>query len=234
MLCLKDIVVHYGKVEALKGVSIDVEDGRVTTLIGANGAGKSTVLKAVSGMVRITKGEIWSDGRRIDTMPVEKIVRLGIAHVPEGKRLFLGLTVMQNLMSGAFLRKDKSGIQDDLRRTFEYFPILEKRRNQKAGSLSGGEQQMLAFGRALLSRPRVFLFDEPSLGLSPKMVEIIAESIRQLSLEGYTIVLVEQNASLALSLAERAYVLETGRVPLEGNGSELQTNEHVKRAYLGL
>lgn len=234
MLNIKNIVVHYGGVEALKGISIDAEEGSITTLIGANGAGKSTCLRAISGLVPLTSGEIWFKGKRIDGMAPEKIAKLGIAHVPEGRRLFPWMSVFDNLATGAYLRNDKVGIERDLERTYEYFPILRRRRSLQARSLSGGEQQMLAFGRGLLSNPRLFLFDEPSLGLAPIMVREVADRIRQLTEEGYTVLLVEQNASLALTLAKRAYVLETGRIALEGDAKELQDNEHVKKAYLGM
>lgn len=234
MFNIKNIVVHYGGVEALKGISIDAEEGSITTLIGANGAGKSTCLRAISGLVPLTSGEIWFEGKRIDGMAPEKIAELGIAHIPEGRRLFPWMSVFDNLMTGAYLRNDKAGIQRDLERTYEYFPILRRRHRQYARSLSGGEQQMLAFGRALLSNPRLFLFDEPSLGLAPILVGEVADRIRRLAEEGYTVLLVEQNASLALTLAKKAYVLETGRIALEGDAKELQDNEHVKKAYLGM
>lgn len=234
MLNIKDIVVHYGGVEALKGISLDAEEGSITTLIGTNGAGKSTCLRAISGLVPLTSGEIWFEGRRIDGMAPEDIVGLGITHVPEGKRLFPWMSVHDNLMAGAFLRKDKVEIKRDLERAFKYFPILERRRRQQARSLSGGEQQMLAFGRGLLSHPKIFLFDEPSLGLAPIMVNEVADHIRQLAEEGYAIILVEQNASLALALAKKAYVLEIGKIALEGDTKQLQDNEYVKRAYLGI
>lgn len=234
MLNIKNIVVHYGGVEALKGISIDAEEGSITTLIGANGAGKSTCLRAISGLVPLTSGEIWFEGKRIDGMAPEKIAKLGIAHVPEGRRLFPWMSVFDNLVTGAYLRNDKAGIERDLERTYEYFPILRRRRRLQARSLSGGEQQMLAFGRGLLSNPRLFLFDEPSLGLAPILVREVADRIRRLAEEGYTVLLVEQNASLALTLAKKAYVLETGRIALEGDAKELQDNEHVKKAYLGM
>ena len=234
MLCLKDIVVHYDGVEALKGISIDAEKGSITTLIGANGAGKSTCLRAISGLVPLTSGEIWFDGRRIDGMAAERIVKLGIAHVPEGKRLFLRMSVLDNLLTGAYLRKDKNVVERDLQTAFEYFPILGERRRQPARELSGGQQQMLAFGRALLSSPRLFLFDEPSLGLAPIIVHEIGERIEQLADEGYTIILVEQNATMALELAEKAYVLETGSIALEGDTKQLRNDEYVKKVYLGI
>ena len=234
MLSLKNIVVHYGGVEALKGISINVERGSIIALIGANGAGKSTILRAISGLVPLTSGEIWFNGERIDGMAPEKIVKLGIAHVPEGKRLFLKMSVLDNLLTGAFLRNDKIGVERDLQKAFEYFPILGERRRQQASTLSGGEPQMLAFGRALLSNPHLFLFDEPSLGIAPIIVHEISERIRRLADEGYTIILVEQNATIALELAEKAYVLETGRIALEGDAKELKNNAYVKKVYLGI
>lgn len=234
MLSLKNIVVHYGGVEALKGISIDVEKGSIIALIGANGAGKSTCLRAISGLVPLTSGEIWFDGERIDGMAPERIVKLGIAHVPEGKRLFLKMSVFDNLITGAFLRNDKVGVERDLQKAYEYFPILGERRRQQASTLSGGEQQMLAFGRALLSNPHLFLFDEPSLGIAPIIVHEIGERIRRLADEGYTIILVEQNATIALELAEKAYVLETGRIALEGEAKQLKNNAYVKKVYLGI
>ena len=234
MLSLKNMVVHYGGVEALKGISIDVERGRIVALIGANGAGKSTCLRAISGLVPLTSGEIWFEGTRIDGMVPERIVKLGIAHVPEGKRLFLKMSVFDNLLTGAFLRSDKVGVERDLQKAFEYFPILGERRRQQASTLSGGEQQMLAFGRALLSNPHLFLFDEPSLGIAPKIVHEIGERIKRLAGDGYTIILVEQNATIALELAEKAYVLETGKVAMEGDAKQLKNNEYVKKVYLGI
>ena len=234
MLCLRNTVVHYDGVEALKGISIDAEKGSITTLIGANGAGKSTCLRAISGLVPLTSGEISFDGRRIDGMAPERIVKLGIAHVPEGKRLFLQMSVLDNLLTGAYLRKDKDVVERDLQKAFEYFPILGERRSQPARELSGGQQQMLAFGRALLSSPRLFLFDEPSLGLAPIIVHEIGERIEQLADEGFTIILVEQNATMALELAEKAYVLETGTIALEGDAKQLRNDEYVKKVYLGI
>lgn len=234
MLSLKNIVVHYGRVEAVKDVSIDVDNGSITTLIGSNGAGKTTCLKAISGLAPLTSGEIWFEGKRIDGIAPEKIVKLGIAHVPEGRRLFPWMSVFDNLMTGAYIRKDKVGIKRDLERTYRYFPILSQRLRQKARNLSGGQQQMLAFGRALLSNPKLFLFDEPSLGLAPILVSEMANSIKQLALEGYTVILVEQNANLALTIAQKAYVLEMGKVALEGDAKELLLSEYVKKAYLGL
>jgi len=211
-----------------------VERGSIVALIGANGAGKSTCLRAISGLVPLTSGEIWFEGTRIDGMVPERIVKLGIAHVPEGKRLFLKMSVFDNLLTGAFLRSDKVGVERDLQKAFEYFPILGERRRQQASTLSGGEQQMLAFGRALLSNPHLFLFDEPSLGIAPKIVHEIGERIKRLAGDGYTIILVEQNATIALELAEKAYVLETGKVAMEGDAKQLKNNEYVKKVYLGI
>lgn len=234
MLSIKNIVVHYGGVEALKGISIDAEARSVTTLIGANGAGKSTCLRAISGLVPLTSGEIWFEDKRIDGMAPEEIVKLGIAHAPEGRRLFPFMSVYDNLMTGAFLREDKAGIQRDLEKVFEYFPILRSRRKQQASSLSGGEQQMLAVGRALLSNPKLLMLDEPSLGLAPLIVKEMGDHIRQVVEDGYAVILVEQNASLALSLAKTAYVLETGKIVLEGDTKKLKVDEHVKKFYLGM
>jgi len=234
MLSLKNIVVHYDGVEALKGISIEVEKGSITALIGSNGAGKSTCMRAISGLVPLTSGEIWFEGKRIDGMAPERIVKLGIAHVPEGKRLFLKMSVFDNLLTGAYLRNDRAEIEKDLKKAFKYFPILDERRMQQAGTLSGGEQQMLAFGRGLLSNPKLFLFDEPSLGIAPIIVHEIGKRIKQLADEGYTIILVEQNAILALELARKAYVLETGKVALEGDAKTLKNNGYVKKVYLGI
>lgn len=233
MLRVKNIVVHYGAVEALKGVSIEAEMGSISTLIGANGAGKSTCLRAISGLVPLTSGEIWFEDKRIDGMAPEEIVKLGVAHVPEGRRLFPLMSVYSNLMTGAFLRKDKEGIQRDLEKVFQYFPILRGRQKQQANSLSGGEQQMVAFGRALMAKPRVLILDEPSLGLAPLIVKEMGDHIKQMAEDGYTVILVEQNAHLALSLAKNAYVLEVGRVVLEGDAKEIEVDEHVKKFYLG-
>ncbi|MBW2408144.1 MAG: ABC transporter ATP-binding protein [Deltaproteobacteria bacterium] len=234
MLNLKDIVVHYGGIEALQDVSIVAEKGSITTLIGSNGAGKSTCLRSISGLVPLTSGEIWFEENRIDGMLPEKIVKLGIAHVPEGKRLFPKMSVLDNLLTGAHLRTDKEEIDKDLEKAIEYFPILGEKLRKPANTLSGGQQQMLAFGRALLSNPRIFLFDEPSLGLAPIIVHEIGERIKQLADEGYTIILVEQNAKLALELASTAYVLETGKVAMEGDADQLKNNDYVKKVYLGI
>ena len=233
LLEIKDIEVHYHKVAALKGISMDVPEGGIVTIIGANGAGKSTTLRAVSGLVRTTSGEIWFDGERIDHLPAEKIVARGIAHVPEGRRVFPDLTVEENLRTGAFLRSDKAAIEADLEDVFAHFPRLKERRRQWARTLSGGEQQMVAIGRALMAKPRLLLLDEPSMGLSPVMCLEIARIIVEIAEGGVPVVLVEQNAELALRLAKFAYVLETGSVALEGPALELHENDHVKRAYLG-
>jgi branched-chain amino acid transport system ATP-binding protein len=233
LLELKNVHVHYHKVAALKGIDMGVPDDGIVTIIGANGAGKSTALRAVSGLVRISKGEIRFKGERIDRLPPEKIVALGIAHVPEGRRIFPGLTVEENLRTGAFLRSDKAEIDEDLHQVYEHFPRLKERRKQWARSLSGGEQQMLAIGRALMSRPKLLILDEPSMGLAPVMVQEIACIVRDIVKRGVPVVLVEQNAELALKLARYAYVLETGSIALEGPARELHDNEHVRRAYLG-
>jgi branched-chain amino acid transport system ATP-binding protein len=234
MLKLKNIVVHYGGVTALRDVSLQAETGSITTLIGANGAGKSTCLRAISGLVRLTSGEIWFENKRIDRMGPEKIVELGIGHVPEGKRLFLEMSVSDNLLVGAYLRKDRDGIQKDLEVVYEYFPNLQRARNRVASSLSGGEQQMLAIGRGLMANPKFLLLDEPSLGLSPILTQEVASIIKRIADEGLSILLIEQNASLALKLASKGYVLETGRIALEGDANQLRDNEHVRKAYLGI
>ncbi len=233
LLEINDVEVHYHKVAALKGVNMAVPDDGIVTIIGANGAGKSTTLRAISGLVRLSQGEIIFAGKRIDTLAPEKIVALGIAHVPEGRRVFPDLTVEENLRTGAFLRSDKSAIESDLEDVFKRFPRLKERRGQWARSLSGGEQQMLAIGRALMSRPKMLIMDEPSMGLSPVMVQEMALIIRDIVERGVPVVLVEQNAELALRLARYAYVLETGKIVLEGPALELHDNEHVRRAYLG-
>jgi branched-chain amino acid transport system ATP-binding protein len=233
LLELKNVHVHYHKVAALKGIDMGVPDDGIVTIIGANGAGKSTTLRAISGLVRISTGEIRFRGERIDTLPPEKIVALGIAHVPEGRRVFPGLTVEENLRTGAFLRADHPEIAKDLAQVYEHFPRLKERRKQWARSLSGGEQQMLAIGRALMSRPKMLILDEPSMGLAPVMVQEIARILREIVERGVPVVLVEQNAELALKLARYAYVLETGSIALEGPARELHDNAHVKRAYLG-
>jgi branched-chain amino acid transport system ATP-binding protein len=233
LLELRNVHVHYHKVAALKGIDMGVPDDGIVTIIGANGAGKSTTLRAVSGLVRISQGEIRFKGERIDTLPPEKIVARGIAHVPEGRRVFPGLTVEENLRTGAFLRADYPEIAEDLAQVYQHFPRLKERRKQWARSLSGGEQQMLAIGRALMSRPKLLILDEPSMGLAPVMVQEITSIVRDIVKRGVPVVLVEQNAELALRLARYAYVLETGSIALEGPARELHDNAHVKRAYLG-
>jgi branched-chain amino acid transport system ATP-binding protein len=233
LLEIRNVHVHYHKVAALKGIDMEVPENGIVTIIGANGAGKSTTLRAISGLVRISQGEILFAGRRIDRLSPEKIVALGIAHVPEGRRIFPDLTVEENLGTGAFLRSDKAEIAKDLDEVFHHFPRLKERRKQWARSLSGGEQQMLAIGRALMSRPKMLVLDEPSMGLSPVMVQEIAGIVRDIVARGVPVVLVEQNAELALRLARYAYVLETGSIALQGPAHELHDNAHVKRAYLG-
>jgi branched-chain amino acid transport system ATP-binding protein len=233
LLEINNVHVHYQKVAALKGIDMEVPEGGIVTIIGANGAGKSTTLRSISGLVRISRGEIVFAGRRIDGLPPEEIVALGIAHVPEGRRVFPNLTVEENLRTGAFLRSDRPEIEKDLEEVFHHFPRLKERRKQWARSLSGGEQQMLAMGRALMSKPKMLVLDEPTTGLSPVLVQEIASIIREIVARGVPVVLVEQNAELALRLARYAYVLETGRVALKGSAHELHDNEHVRRAYLG-
>lgn len=234
LLEIDDIHVHYKKVAALKGVSMSVPEGGIVTIIGANGAGKTTTLRTISGLEQASSGEIRFDGERIDRLPPEEIVRRGIAHVPEGRRVFPDLTVEENLRTGAFLRNNQDEIDSDIKLVFDHFPRLQERRSQWARSMSGGEQQMVAIGRALMSGPRLLLLDEPSMGLSPVMVDEIARIVVEISARGVPVVLVEQNAELALQLAGFAYVLETGNVALKGPAKELHENEHVKRAYLGM
>jgi len=230
---VKNIWVHYEKVAALQGVSLEINEGEIVCLLGANGAGKTTTLRTISGLKRPSKGEILYLGQRIDNMRSQEIVRRGIAQVPEGRRIFPQMSVMDNLIMGAYLRKDKAGINRDLEGMFEHFPILKERKKQLGGSLSGGEQQMLAAARALMTKPKLLLMDEPTLGLSPIMVEEVAKIVTDINKIGVSIILVEQNARVALRLARRAYVLETGKVTLSGNSQELSNNDHVQRAYLG-
>ena len=233
MLEVKDLHVSYGGIRALRGVNLEVPDGRIVTLIGANGAGKSTLLRTISGLVKAESGSITYDGKELLSMPINKILELGIAQVPEGRRVFTNLSVLENLKIGAYLRKDKAGIQKDIEWVYELFPRLQERSWQMAGTLSGGEQQMLAVGRALMSRPKLMMMDEPSLGLAPLVVKGIFEIIREINRQGVTVLLIEQNANMALKTADLAYVLETGEITLHGTGAELLTNEAVKRAYLG-
>lgn len=233
MLSIKDIRVHYGKAEAIQGVTMDVADGSITGLIGANGAGKSTILRAISGLLPISAGEVWFQNKRIDRLASHNIVQLGIVQVPEGRRLFRYMTVLENIKMGAFLRKDRSGIKEDLEKIWQRFPILSERRNQRAETLSGGEQQMLAIGRALMARPKLLLMDEPSFGLAPMVVENLSTVIRDINKEGISVLLVEQNAGLAFSLTEHVYVLEIGKIVLEGKTKDLMNHELVCKAFLG-
>ena len=233
LLELKNITVHYDKVEAVKGVSLDVGDGDIVTLLGSNGAGKTTILKTISGLKRATSGEIRFQDQRIDNANASRIVELGIGHVPEGAHVFRDMSVQDNLLLGAFTRKDRHGIKQDLEDVYGHFPILKDRNRQKAGSLSGGEQQMLGISRALMCKPKILLMDEPSIGLSPMLVQEIAAIVDIINKEGISVLLVEQNAALALSLANRGYVIETGRIALTGSREELMNDEKVKKAYLG-
>jgi branched-chain amino acid transport system ATP-binding protein len=234
MLRVDGINTFYGKVRALEGVSLEVHSSEIVALIGANGAGKSTTLKTISGLLKPTRGSIEFLGEPIDKLSPDAVVRRGISLCPEGRRVWPEMTVWENLVLGAYSRRDRKGIDQALRNIYERFPILEERRDQLAGSLSGGEQQMLAIGRALMSKPKLLMLDEPSLGLAPMLVEDTFAIIRELNQEGITILLVEQNAFLALNMAHRAYVLETGQITLEGPGKELLLDRHVKEAYLGL
>ncbi|RGS73361.1 ABC transporter ATP-binding protein [Mitsuokella sp. AF21-1AC] len=233
MLKIDNIDVYYGAIHALKGISLEVNQGEIVTLIGANGAGKSTTLRTISGLLKPKNGSITFMGKNIAGVPAHQIVREGISQVPEGRRVFAEMTVMENLDLGAFVRKDKAGIQKDLKTVFELFPRLAERRNQSAGTLSGGEQQMLAMGRALMSRPKLLLLDEPSMGLAPLLIKEIFHIIEDINKSGTTVLLVEQNANMALSIANRAYVLETGRITLSGAAQELAASEDVRKAYLG-
>lgn len=233
MLEIKDLEVYYGVIQAIKGISFEVNQGEVIALIGANGAGKTTTLQTITGMLQAKRGQIIFEGKDITRVPGHKIVSMGMAHVPEGRRVFADLTVLENLKLGAYTRKDKSEIAQTLKKVYESFPRLEERKNQSAGTLSGGEQQMLAMGRALMSKPRIILMDEPSMGLSPIFVEEIFKIIQDISAAGTTVLLVEQNAKKALSIADRAYVLETGNIVLSGDAKELMNNESIKKAYLG-
>lgn len=233
MLKVTDLQVYYGVIQAIKGISFEVNEGEVIALIGANGAGKTTILHTITGLVEAKGGTVEFEGTNITKMPGHKIVTLGMAHVPEGRRVFAELTVLENLKLGAYTRKDKNEIEASLQAVYKRFPRLEERKNQLAGTLSGGEQQMLAMGRALMSRPKIILMDEPSMGLSPIFVNEIFDIIKEVSASGTTVLLVEQNAKKALSIADRAYVLETGKIVLEGDAKELMNDESVKKAYLG-
>ncbi|MDN5727353.1 MAG: ABC transporter ATP-binding protein [Propionibacteriales bacterium] len=233
MLEVDNLKVNYGKITAVKGISFTVEEGEVVCLIGTNGAGKTTTLRTISGLLRPSGGEIRYEGQRIDAMPAHKIVSLGVAQSPEGRRIFPRMTVEENLRLGAFARRDHRAIEQDLKEAYELFPILAERRKQAAGTFSGGEQQMLAMGRAMLSRPRLMMLDEPSMGLSPLMMKTIMSTVRTLQERGTTILLVEQNARAALKLATKGYVLEVGRIVTEGTGTDLLHSEEVRKAYLG-
>ncbi len=233
LLDIKNLRVKYGQVEVVRGVSIEVKEGSIVTLIGANGAGKSSTLKALSGLIKPSGGEIWFQGKKINGLRTAKIVKSGIAQIPEGGRVFAKLTVAENLRAGAYLRKDRSRIERDYERVFRHFPILKQRLGQKAGTLSGGERQMLAFGRALMNGPKLLTLDEPSLGLSPILVGTIFEIIQAINKEGVTILLVEQNARMALECADKAYVLQTGEVVQYGPARELLESDDVRKSYLG-
>lgn len=233
MLEVKDIEVYYGMIQAIKGISFEVNEGEVIALIGANGVGKTTTLHTITGLLSPKKGSVIFEGQDITKVPAHKIVSLGMAHVPEGRRVFAELSVYQNLKMGAYTRKDKAEIEETLQMVYKRFPRLEERKNQLAGTLSGGEQQMLAMGRALMSHPKIIVMDEPSMGLSPILVNEIFDIIKEVSASGTTVLLVEQNAKKALSIADRAYVLETGRIVLEGDAKELLNDDSIKKAYLG-
>lgn len=233
MLKVEDINVYYGNIQSLKGVTLEINQGEIVTLIGANGAGKSTLLKTISGLLKPKNGQVLYEGKSIGGKQAQAIVKQGISHVPEGRRVFANMTVQENLELGAFLRKDKAGMKEDMERVYVLFPRLLERLKQQAGTLSGGEQQMLAMGRALMARPKLLLLDEPSMGLAPLLVKTIFRIIEEINATGTTILLVEQNANLALSIADRAYVVETGRIVLAGTAEELTSSEKVKMAYLG-
>ena len=233
MLEVKDLQVYYGVIQALKGISFEVNQGEVIALIGANGAGKTTTLQTLTGIIPSKAGSITFEGKDITKIPAHKIVEMGMAHVPEGRRVFADMTVYENLLMGAYTRKDKNEIAQSLTNVYKRFPRLEERKNQRAGTLSGGEQQMLAMGRALMSKPRIILMDEPSMGLSPIFVNEIFDIIKEVSEGGTTVLLVEQNAKKALSIADRAYVLETGNITLSGKEEDLLNDESVQKAYLG-
>ncbi len=233
MLKVKDLNVYYGKIHAIKGVSFEVNKGEIVTLIGANGAGKTTILQTISGILKPTEGVIAFNGENLNKVPAHHIPVLGIAHVPEGRRIFADMTVYENLQMGAYIRKDKEQIQEDMEKIFLNFPRLKERIKQIAGTLSGGEQQMLAMGRALMTRPKLILLDEPSMGLAPLLVDEIFNMIQTINDEGTTVLLVEQNANKALHIANRAYVLETGNIKLSGNARDLLVNPEVQEAYLG-
>ena len=231
---LRNVHSYYGHIHAIKGISLRVEPREIVTLIGANGAGKTTTLRTISGVVQPREGEVLLNGQRIDRVPPHRVVQMGISHSPEGRRIFSRMSVRENLEMGAFARRDPAGVREDLDRTLELFPRLKERLNQRGGTLSGGEQQMLAMGRALMSRPKILLLDEPSMGLAPMLVETIFNTIVEINRLGTTVLLVEQNALMALSIAHRGYVLETGTIVLSDTATNLQQNEQVQKAYLGI
>jgi branched-chain amino acid transport system ATP-binding protein len=233
MLSINGIDVFYGNIQALKEVSLEINEGEIVTLIGANGAGKSTLLKTISGLLKPKHGDVLFDGNSIAGKAAQQIVKKGISHVPEGRRIFSNMTVDENLELGAYLRKDKNGIREDFEKVYELFPRLKERRKQQSGTLSGGEQQMLAMGRALMARPRLLLLDEPSMGLAPLLVKTIFTIIQEINQTGTTILLVEQNANMALSVADRAYVIETGKIVAAGSAEELNQSDQIRSAYLG-
>ena len=233
LLELKALRVHYGRAEALKGITISADEGAVVSIVGANGAGKSTILKTISSLKKPTSGEIRFQGKRIDGLPPHEVVKMGIAHIPEGRMVFAPMTVLDNLKMGAYLRRNKAEIERDLEIMYQHFPVLKERRGQVAGSLSGGQQQMLAIARALMAAPKLLLMDEPSMGLSPLLVEEVSKIIRDINRRGISIILVEQNARMALRLSQKAYVLEVGAIVLEGSADEVARDERVKKAYLG-
>ena len=233
MLKIENLDVYYGAIHALKGISLELNEGEIVTLIGANGAGKTTTLQTISGLIRPKNGSITFQGQELTQRPAQEIVKMGISQVPEGRRVFANLTVLENLEMGAYLRKDKEGIKATLEKVYARFPRLRERKKQLAGTLSGGEQQMLAMGRALMSKPTLLLLDEPSMGLAPILVQEIFTIIQEINKAGTTILLVEQNAHMALSIADRAYILETGRIVASGAAKELAESEQVKKAYLG-
>jgi branched-chain amino acid transport system ATP-binding protein len=233
LLRVRDMSVHYGKAKALDNISFEVSEGSVVAIIGSNGAGKSTILKTLSGLKALSSGEIWFQDKRTDGLKIHEIVKQGLVHVPEGRRLFSNLTVLANLKLGGYLRKDKAGVKKDMEEIFVHFPRLKERRNQKAGTLSGGEQQMLAIGRALMAKPKLLLLDEPSLGLAPLLVAELAPVVATINRLGVGVVLVEQNVPLALKTADMGYVLHVGRIVAQGSCDELKKSEAVKKAYLG-
>lgn len=232
MLELQDLNVYYGAIHALKGINMNIKSGEIVALIGANGAGKTTTLRTISGLEKPKNGHILLDGMKINSVPAPDVVKLGISHVPEGRRIFPKMSVMENIEMGAYIRKDKEGINKDYRKCFDLFPRLEERKGQMAGTLSGGEQQMLAMARGLMSRPKLLLLDEPSMGLAPIVVKEIFEIIANINKGGTTILLVEQNANMTLKLADRAYIIKTGEIDLEGKSEDLMNNEQVRKAYL--